>query len=91
MELAGVSKEVEVTVRQQADKNRWMIHLLDYDQKSESVKGASLTVRPPAGKTVKRMFHPDTDTEVAFTEVQGGVSAKLRDFRIHDMVVAEWQ
>ena len=91
VELSGVSKEVEVTVRQQAGRNRCMIHLLDYDQKSDSVKGANLIVRPPAGKTVKRMFHPDTGAEVAFTAVEGGVAAKLRDFSIHDMVVAEWQ
>ena len=91
VELSGVSKEVEVTVRQQDGRNRWMIHLLDYDQKSDSVKGANLIVRPPAGKSVKRMFHPDTGAEVAFSAVEGGVAAKLRDFSIHDMVVAEWQ
>ena len=68
-----------------------MIHLLDYDTKSTSVKGAVMTVHPPAGKTVKRIFHPDTDTEVKFNAADKGVTANLREFEVHDLVVVEWK
>jgi len=91
VDVTEVSKEVEVTVRQQPEQNRMMVHLLDYDAKSDSVKGAKLTVHPPAGKTVKRVFYPDTDTEVKFKANASGVMAQLRDFEVHDMVVVEWQ
>ena len=89
-EVSGVSKEVEVTLRQQPGKNRMMVHLLDYDTTSAGVKGARLTVHPPAGKTVKRIFYPDTDTAIAFAAAETDVTAELRDFEIHDMVVVEW-
>ncbi|MDA1142333.1 MAG: HEAT repeat domain-containing protein [Planctomycetota bacterium] len=90
VELTGVSKEIELTVRQQPEQSRWMIHLLDYDTKSLGVKGASVSVHSPAGKTVKRIFYPDTNTEVTFSPTETGVTARLRDFEVHDMVVVEW-
>jgi HEAT repeat protein len=89
VEVTGVSKDVEVTVRQQPEHSRWMIHLLDYDPRSNGVKGVAMTVHPPAGRTVKRIFYPDTQTEVPFVAAEAGVTATLRDFEVHDMVVTE--
>ncbi len=91
VEVTGVSKEVEVTVRQQPEQNRWMIHLLNYDPKVGLVKAPRLIVHPPAGKAVKRLFYPDTGTEVAFSAGENGVTATLRDFEVHDMAVTEWK
>ncbi|MDD5679280.1 MAG: HEAT repeat domain-containing protein, partial [Kiritimatiellae bacterium] len=88
--VTGISKEIEVTVRQQPEHNRWMVHLLDYDPKSASVKSAAMTVYPPAGKAVKRIFYPDTDTEIKFAPADNGVAAQLRDFEVHDMLVIEF-
>ena len=91
VEVTGVSKEVEVTVRQQPEHDRWVIHLLDYDTKSSGVQGAALTVHLPAGKTVKRVFYPDTNTELRIrTGDNSAVTANLRGFEVHDMVVIEW-
>jgi len=91
VEVTGVSREVEVTVRQQPEQNRMMVHLLDYDTKSDSVKEAVLTVHPPAGKTVKRIYYPDTDTELPFSVTENGIKSRLRDFEVHDMAVITWQ
>ena len=91
VEVAGVGVETEVTVRQQPDRNRMMVHLLNYDSRLDMVKSPRLTVHPPAGKTVKRIFYPDTDTPVAFTTTDTGVTAALRDYQVHDMVVVEWE
>jgi len=90
VDVTGVSKEVEITLRQQPEQNRMMVHLLDYDTKSDSVKGAVLTVHPEAGKTVKRIFYPDTDTEIKFRVTENGVTAQLRDFEVHDMAVVQF-
>ena len=90
VEVTGVSTEIEVTVRQQPEHSRWIVHLLDYDPKSSGVKGAAMTMHPPTGRTVKRLFYPDTDTVLKFTQGEGAVAARLRDFEVHDMVVVEW-
>ena len=87
---SGVSREVEVTVRRQPEQNRWVVHLLDYDTKSNGVKGAKIRVNPPDGKTVKRIFHPDTGLEVGFEAAGSGVEAFLRGFEVHDMVVVQF-
>ena len=90
-EVIGVSREVEVTLRRQPEHNRMMVHLLDYDTKSDGVKGAEMIAHAPEGKTVKRVFYPDTDTDVKFAAAGGRAAAKLRDFEVHDMVVVEWE
>ena len=91
VEVTGISKEVEVTVRRQSAPDRWMVHLLDYDTRSTGVKAAAMSARAPAGRTVKRIFYPDTNTKVAFTSEEGAVRAQLRGFEVHDMVVIEWR
>ena len=91
VEVSGVSKEVEITVRRQLEHGRWMVHLLDYDTGSSGVKGATLFVPPRADRDVKRMFYPDTDTKLKFETSDGSVTAALRDFDVHDMLVIEWE
>lgn len=90
VEISNVSKEIEVTLRQQPEKSRWMVHLLNYDPKLALVKSPAMTVHPPEGRAVKRIFYPDTGTEVKFSTAEIGVTASLRDFEVHDMVVVEW-
>ena len=68
-----------------------MVHLLNYDTRMDIVKVPKLTVHPPAGRTVKRIFYPDTDMPVSFTATKTGVTAALRDYQVHDMVVVEWE
>jgi len=91
VEVRGVSKEVEVTLRQQPDHDRWMVHLLNYDTRSDLVKGPQLIAHPPAGRAVKRMLYPDTGTEITSGPSESGSTARLRDFEVHDMLVIEWK
>lgn len=88
--VTGMDKEIEVTLRKQPEHNRMMIHLLNYDATVNRVPAAQVTIHPPTGKSVKRVFYPDTDTEVAFTVAAGGVTAPLRQFEVHDLIVVEW-
>ena len=90
VEVRQVPKEVEVTLRQQPEHDRWIVHLLDYDTRSNLVSAPQLTVHPPAGRAVKRMFYPDTDAELKFEASDDGVTARMRDFGVHDMLVIEW-
>ncbi|MDD5677396.1 MAG: HEAT repeat domain-containing protein [Kiritimatiellae bacterium] len=90
VDVSGVSKQVEVTVRQQPEHNRMIVHLLNYDAKVDLVKSPHMTVHPPDGQTVKRIFYPDTGTELKFSASQQGVDVIMRDFDVHDMVVIEY-
>ncbi|NLE68294.1 MAG: hypothetical protein GX608_12815 [Lentisphaerae bacterium] len=90
-EITGVGLETEVTLRSQPGHNRMMVHLLNYDARLPLVKAPRLAVNPDAGKTVKSIFYPDTKTAVKFTAGNGGVTALLRDFEVHDMLVVEWE
>ena len=89
VEVTGVPTALEVTVRQQP--GRWLVHLLNYDPRLDQVKAPRLVVHPPAGRLVKRLFYPDTKTDVAGTPgANGTVAAQLRDVAIHDLLVIEW-
>ena len=91
VEVFGVSKEVEVTLRQQPEHDRWMVHLLNYDPKLAMVKAPRLVVHPPPGRQVKRLFYPDTKTKLRSKAAEHGVTARMRDFAVHDMLVIEWE
>ena len=90
VDVTGVSKEVEVTVREQPERHRTMVHLLDYDTGRELVKNATIVIHPPGDRTAQRVFYPDTHTALPFTVTPAGLTASLRDFSVHDMLVIEW-
>ena len=90
VEVTGVSNHVEVDVRQQPGRNRWLVHLRDFEAAPGGVKGAAMAVHAPAGATVKRVFYPDTDTDAELQRARNGVTAMLRDFKARDMIVVEW-
>ncbi|NLB54690.1 MAG: hypothetical protein GX811_02805 [Lentisphaerae bacterium] len=90
VEVTGVTKEIEVTLRQQPEYNRTMVHLLDYDALSKGVPGSVMKINVPAGNSVSRVWYPDTGTELTLAKTDQGVSVKLRSFKVHDMAVIEW-
>lgn len=81
--LTGATAEVEMTVDDQV--SRYVIHLLDYDVESKSVKGASVKIN--GTRPIKRVFYPNTQTDL---EVAADRTVKLRDFSVYDMVVVEF-
>ena len=91
VEVLDVPTAVEVTLRRQAEHNRWMVHLLNYDTEVDLVAAPKLLVHPPAGRQVKRLFYPDGETELESKSAEHGVTAKMRDFDVHDMLVIEWE
>ena len=80
---------VELTIRAQPEKRRWMVHLLNYDPKVERVKGCRVTVRPPKTGGV-RAFYPEDGKKVRFSRDGNAIRFRIRDFGIHEMVVVEY-
>lgn len=80
---------VEIAIRSQPDKNRWMLHLLNYDPRLTNVSGIELSVRPPSLGNLK-MFYP-SDGEAAEHQVEDDrVVVRPRSFDIHEVLVIEW-
>ena len=84
VEVSGVSLEVEVTVDNHGDK--YVVHMLDYDIKSDSVTGAKVTI--PGERKIKSIYYPNAKTKPLKLE---GRSASLRDFSVYDMFVVEFE
>ncbi|MDD5679370.1 MAG: HEAT repeat domain-containing protein [Kiritimatiellae bacterium] len=87
--ISGPSEEVEVVVRTQPDKRRWMIHVLNCNPRLELVKGLNLIVRPPQTEKLN-VFYPDTGETIAFTGSAGGIAFTVRDFDVHEMMVVAY-
>ena len=83
VEAKGLSGDVEVTVDDYGDK--YVVHLLDYNVLNKAVQGGSLAV--PGARPIKRVFYPNTKTEVAVA----GREIPLRAFSAYDMVVIEFE
>ena len=83
VEISGVSREVEVTVDDQG--SRYVVQMLDYDVKSEGVKGAKLFV--PGERKIKKVYYPGAKEPLKLD----GRAAALRDFSVYDMFVVEFE
>ena len=82
VEITGVSREVEVTVDDQG--SRYVVQMLDYDVKSEGVKGAKLNV--PGERKIRRVYYPGEKAPLKLD----GRTANLRGFSVYDMFVVEF-
>ena len=82
-------KDVEVTVRKQPKKRRWIVHLLNYDTNTDKIRGVGLIVRPPATRDA-RVFYPDTGETIGYFKTAGGLGFSVRDFTTHEMIVVQY-
>ena len=82
VEITGVTREVEVTVDDQG--SRYVVQMLDYDVKSEGVKGAKLNV--PGERKRRRVYYPGGKAPLKLD----GRTATLRGFSVYDMFVVEF-
>ena len=83
MEVSGITRDVEVAVADFGSK--YVVHLLDYDVFSESVKGAKLVI--PGERKIKKVFYPGEKAPLKLD----GRTASLRDFKVYDMFVVEFE
>ena len=82
VEVSGVSKEVEVSVADLGGK--YVVHMLDYDVFSEGVTGAKLSI--PGERKIKKVYYPGEKAPLKLD----GRTAQLRDFKVYDMFVVEF-
>ena len=82
VEAKNLSGDVEVTVDDYGSK--YVVHLLDYNVQTKSVKGGRLVL--PGTRAIARAFYPDTKSDAALT----GREIALREFSAYDMVVIEF-
>ena len=83
VEVSGVSKEVEVSVADFGGK--YVVHMLDYDVFSEGVTGAKLSI--PGERKIKKVYYPGEKSPLKLD----GRTAALRDFKVYDMFVVEFE
>ena len=83
VEVSGVSKEVEVSVADFGGK--YVVHMLDYDVFSEGVAGAKLSI--PGERKIKKVYYPGEKSPLKLD----GRTANLRDFKVYDMFVVEFE
>ncbi|MDD5676535.1 MAG: HEAT repeat domain-containing protein [Kiritimatiellae bacterium] len=89
VEAAGCPKDLEITVRQQPELNRWMIHLLNMDPNLQLVRGVALTISHPPTQDVK-ISYPDNGRQIAFQRAGDKLVFTARDFEAHDMILVEF-
>ena len=83
VEVSGVSKEVEVSVADFGSK--YVVHMLDCDVFSEGVAGAKLFI--PGERKIRRVYYPGEKEPLKLD----GRTAHLRDFKVYDMFVVEFE
>ena len=82
-------EQVELTVRTQADKRRWMLHLLNYDPYMDRVRGVDVTVNPPASDSIE-VLYGDDKTQIPFVRTGKAITFRTRNFGVHDMIVVQY-
>jgi len=91
LEVENCPKQVEVALRTQEDKKRWIIQCLNYDPKLSVVKDMVVKVRPPSLSNLKAYYPYPARENLVYKELAGGVvEVKVRNFDIHEIVVMEW-
>ncbi|MDD5679596.1 MAG: HEAT repeat domain-containing protein, partial [Kiritimatiellae bacterium] len=84
-------ENVELSVRTQDNKKRWMVHLFDFGPKRVTNSGVQVEVRCPWSPAEVNVYYPyPARQDVEFKAAAGGgITFTVRDFDIHEMVVIE--
>ena len=88
--VKGCPDYVEVAVRRQEERNRWLVHALNYDPDVMEVKPFTVSVRPPSVNGI-RTERPFTQQVIEHTVAEGRVTFQFKSLRDHQMVVLSWQ
>ena len=81
---------VDVVVKRQEQNRRWMVHLLNMDEKNGLIKDVKIKVKPPYAAKAVYYAYPDRH-EVDFVARDGMVEFVVRQFDVHEMIVVEWE
>lgn len=90
IETEGCPEYVEVAVRRQEPRNRWLVHALNYDPDVMEVEPFTVSVRPPSLEGI-RAERPDTGESVEYRVADGRVSFRFQKLRDHQLVALSWR
>ena len=90
IEASNCPATVDVVVKRQEQNRRWMVHLLNMDEKNGLIKDVKIKVKPPHAAKAVYYAYPDRQ-EVAFVAQNGMVEFVVRPFDVHEMIVVEWE
>ncbi|MDD5678726.1 MAG: HEAT repeat domain-containing protein [Kiritimatiellae bacterium] len=90
MEVGNCPHYVEAALRFQDEQGRALVHLLNINSKTNPVRGVEIKLHLP-GKAVKNIYYPYSARAEAKWTIEGdAVRFNVRDFDIHEIVVAEY-
>jgi hypothetical protein len=90
IEASNCPLTVDVVVKRQEQNRRWMVHLLNMDEKNGLIKDVKIKVKPPYAAKAVYYAYPDRH-EVDFVARDGMVEFVVRQFDVHEMIVVEWE
>lgn len=86
----GCPEYVEVGVRCQDEKNRWMVHALNYDPDVKETVPFKVSVLPPSTEGLK-VYCPYTGKRIDYETRDGRVEFEFCNLGDHQLVVLSWQ
>jgi len=90
IETEGCPEYVEVAVRRQETKSRWLVHALNYDPDVMEVEPFVVSVRLPSVAGI-RAERPGTGQPVECRVTDGRVLFRFQKLRDHQMVALSWE
>ena len=82
--------QVEVGLRLQKQRSRWMVHLLNYDPKLPVVQGVEVKVTVPSVEGLSVYYPYPSRAEVTCSPSGNRVEFRVRDFSVHELIVLDW-
>ena len=87
VEVENCPELVEVVAREQP--GRTIIHLTNYSYE-DRISGVRIALHPE-GKGIATIHYPEGNVKVKTERSEDGITFKVRDFDVHEMIVAEWE
>lgn len=89
-EVENVPENVEVTMREQAQKNRHLLHLLNYGHQVP-IRGVKVTlnISEQTDKSKLNVFYADSGKKISFSISKDRVAFPVDNFDVHQMIVIE--
>jgi len=87
VEAENCPELVEVVAREQP--GRTIIHLTNYSYE-DRISGVRIALRPK-DKRIATIHYPEGNVKVRTEKTGDGITFRVRDFDVHEMIVAEWR
>ncbi|MFC1461040.1 HEAT repeat domain-containing protein [Verrucomicrobiota bacterium] len=90
LKTRGCPEYVEVAVRRQDDKQRWMVHAMNYDPTIMEVETFTVSLKTPSLEGLN-MERPYTNEKIPYQVKDGRLEFEFKNLRDHQMAVVSWE